>query len=100
MPRRSSFLSASLAALAATASAAEPAVSFNRDVQPILSEYCYHCHGPDSGSRKAKLRLDRAEFAFAPAKSGEVALVKGSADKSNVMHRLLSKDPDEVMPPP
>jgi hypothetical protein len=90
-----------VAALAAAhASAAEPAVSFNRDVQPILSEYCYHCHGPDSGSRKAKLRLDRAEFAFQAAKSGEVALVKGSADKSNVMHRLLSKDADEVMPPP
>lgn len=100
MPRRLPLFAVALAALATPAAAADPAVSFNRDVQPILSEYCYHCHGPDAGSRKAKLRLDRAEFAFAPAKSGEVALVKGAADKSNAIHRLLSKDPDEVMPPP
>lgn len=79
--------------------AAEP-VSFNRDIQPILSENCYHCHGPDSGSRKSKLRLDRAEFAFSPAKSGDVVIVKGSAAKSPLVQRLFSKDEDEVMPPP
>ena len=42
------------------ATAAEK-VSFNRQIQPILSEYCYHCHGPDSATRKPKkhpLRLD------------------------------------------
>ena len=86
-----------LAPLTALAAAG---VSFNRDIQPILSEYCYHCHGPDSGSRKAKLRLDRAEFAFQPAKSGDVVIVKGSADKSPLLKRILNKDPDEVMPPP
>ena len=93
-PRLSLFLLAPLAAVAADG------VSFNRDIQPILSEYCYHCHGPDSGSRKAKLRLDRAEFAFQPAKSGDVVILKGSADKSPLLHRILNQDPDEVMPPP
>src|SRR3989442_527768 len=39
-------------------------VSFNQTIQPILSENCYACHGPDPGARKAGLRLDRAEFAF------------------------------------
>ena len=31
---------------------------FNRDIRPILAEHCLHCHGPDSDSRKGKLRLD------------------------------------------
>src|SRR5438477_13210715 len=39
-------------------------LSFNETIQPILSENCYACHGPDPGARKAKLRLDRAEFAL------------------------------------
>ena len=74
-------------------------VSFNEHIQPILSEYCYHCHGPDKNTRKAELRLDVAADAFAPRKNGP-AIVKGQPDKSPVYTRLFSKDPDEVMPPP
>ncbi|HKR35792.1 MAG TPA: c-type cytochrome domain-containing protein, partial [Steroidobacteraceae bacterium] len=44
----------------------EEKLSFNESIQPILSENCYGCHGPDSGSRKAELRLDRAQFAYQP----------------------------------
>jgi hypothetical protein len=89
-----------LFALAPLALVAADGVSFNRDVQPILSEYCYHCHGPDSSTRKSGLRLDRPEFAFAPAKSADVVIIKGDPDKSPLIARILQKDPDEVMPPP
>lgn len=89
-----------LFALAPLALVSADVVSFNRDIQPILSEYCYHCHGPDASSRKSKLRLDRAEFAFQPAKSGDVVIIKGNADKSPILQRILNKDPEEVMPPP
>ena len=44
-------------------------VDFNRDIRSILSENCYACHGPDDSKRKAKLRLDKQEDAFKPAKS-------------------------------
>src|SRR5688500_5050588 len=54
-----------LAAPAPEQSARTQTLSFNDHVQPILSEHCFHCHGPDSDSRKGELRLDRAEFAFA-----------------------------------
>ena len=85
----------------ATQVAAVPvAVTFNTHIQPILSENCYHCHGPDSGSRKADLRLDRAEFAFNPLKSGQPAIVKGNAAASEVVRRMRHKDPKEIMPPP
>ncbi len=66
---------------------------FNRDIRPILSDKCYYCHGPDDAHRKGKLRLDTAEGA---AK----VLGNKNAAKSELLHRVTSKDPDEVMPPP
>src|SRR5687768_6303369 len=79
--------------------AAAEAPDFNRDVQPILSENCYQCHGPDAAARKAGLRLDQEESAFAIRK-GKAAVVRGDAAKSELVRRMHSKDPDEVMPPP
>ena len=75
-------------------------VTFNSDIQPILSEYCYLCHGPDSGSRKADLRLDRAEFAFKPMENGQPVILKGQGAASELIKRMRHKDPKEVMPPP
>ncbi len=77
-----------------------PAVDFNRDVVPILSNNCFKCHGPDASERKAKLRLDVAEIATKPAESGETAIVPGKPDKSELVTRIFSTDDDERMPPP
>ncbi|WP_435006079.1 DUF1553 domain-containing protein [Tundrisphaera lichenicola] len=70
-------------------------VEFNRDVRPILRETCFVCHGPDSGSRKADLRLDKREAAIEAG-----ALKPGNAEESEMILRVLSEDPEEVMPPP
>ena len=78
---------------------AEP-VRFNRDIRPILTESCFACHGPDPGSRKASLRLDREEHAFLPAKSGKPVIVRGAPDESLLVARILSTDDGRVMPPP
>ena len=85
---------------AATKPAATPSIDFNREIRPILSENCFKCHGPDDKERKAKLRFDRKEDAFKPAKSGDVPIVPGDTAKSKMVERITSKDPDEVMPPP
>lgn len=73
---------------------------FEREVRPILSQYCFKCHGPDDKARKAKLRLDSAEGATKEAKSGSVAVVPGKPDESELVARVFSTDDEEVMPPP
>jgi len=83
-----------LALIAALPAAADEAVSFGRDIQPILSDRCYSCHGPDAAARKADLRLDVESDAKVSA------IVSGDPDASPLMKRILSKDADEVMPPP
>ncbi|MGL4400116.1 MAG: DUF1553 domain-containing protein, partial [Luteolibacter sp.] len=78
-------------------------ISFNEHVQPILSEYCYHCHGPDSGTREPKsapLRLDRVEDEFALRDDGHPVILKGKPAESLFVKRLHEKDPDSIMPPP
>lgn len=79
-----------------TAASAQQRVDFNRDIRPILSENCFTCHGPDDGARKAKLRFDTKEGAF--AKTG--VIVAGNAANSRLMKRIIATDPDVVMPPP
>ncbi len=77
-----------------------PQIGYNTHIQPILAENCFHCHGPDSGTRKAKLRLDRAEFATAVRGDHDPAIAPGKPDASPLIERILSKDSEEVMPPP
>ncbi|MEC9147914.1 MAG: DUF1549 domain-containing protein, partial [Planctomycetota bacterium] len=74
-------------------------VSFNRDIRPILSNNCFHCHGPDAAHREADLRLDDKTSALAD-RGGYVALAAGDLSKSEAWQRILSEDPDLVMPPP
>lgn len=68
-------------------------VDFNNDIRPILADNCFHCHGPDGESRKAKLRLDTEEGASKVIEAGD-------SSSSEIMVRLFENDPDEVMPPP
>ena len=74
---------------------ARPAIGFNRDIRPLLSENCFACHGPDSGSRQADLRLDNRQLAV---DSG--AIVPGDPASSELINRIMSDDPDLMMPPP
>ncbi len=84
-----------LACLAAPAAGGDvPAtVEYNRDVRPILSDTCYHCHGPDAARRKADLRLDSEAGA-------RQAVVPGDPGRSELIRRITSTDDAERMPPP
>jgi hypothetical protein len=86
------------------ASAAAPAkrLDFNRDIKPILSNNCYFCHGPDEAERKGGvegLRLDTFAGATTDLGSGNFAIVPGQPEKSELLKRIVTTDPDEQMPP-
>ncbi|MFK7852425.1 MAG: PSD1 and planctomycete cytochrome C domain-containing protein [Akkermansiaceae bacterium] len=70
-------------------------VDFNRDIRPILSDKCFHCHGPDPETREEDLRLDTFEGAIEGG-----AIEPGKPEISELMIRILETDPREVMPPP
>ena len=94
-------IAATLAMLSPGAWATEP-LDFNRDIRPILSQNCFQCHGPDAGEKKGgkkALRLDLAESATA-RRGDTTAIVPGHPDQSALVHRILSKDPGDQMPPP
>ncbi len=76
----------------------EPVVEFARDVRPILSDYCYKCHGPDSQARKSDLRLDQRE-ALIKEVDGHRAVVPEHSEQSELFRRITSSDDDERMPP-
>ena len=77
-------------------------LDFNIHIKPILSDRCFACHGPDQAKRKADLRLDEAEAAYAelPENPGKRAIKPGSLRKSEVFQRIITADPDKMMPPP
>ncbi len=74
-------------------------VSFNRDIRPLLSDNCYYCHGFDEKHREAGLRLDVRESALKD-NDGVRAIVPGDLARSDLWQRIISKDEDDVMPPP
>ena len=82
----------------AAACSAEP-IHFSRQIRPILSENCIACHGPDEKGRKGKLRLDDEQDAKRDRK-GEFVILPGKPEQSELIKRIESTDPDEVMPPP
>src|SRR5436189_982731 len=75
-------------------------IEFNRDVRPILSDNCFHCHGPDKNARQAELRLDIREEAIKSLASGAIPIVPGKPHESELSRRIHATDADEVMPPP
>ena len=83
------------AAPATGSSASKSKLSYNRDIRPVLSENCFYCHGPDPNKRKGKLRLDVREAAIA-----KQAVVPGKPNESELVRRIFTKDPDDLMPPP
>jgi len=77
------------------------AVDFNRDILPILSDRCFHCHGPDDKDREAELRLDKAggdDGAFRTL-DGITAIKPGDLKASEVWRRIATDDEDMRMPP-
>src|SRR5438445_8201345 len=77
----------------------QPAIDFNRQILPLLSENCFACHGPDAKERKAKLRLDTKEGAFAELRSGGHAIVPGKSVESKIIEKVTAGDPKDRMPP-
>ncbi len=73
-------------------------LDFNQDVQPILASNCFSCHGPDPSARKAGLRLDLEEYAFRKRPGKPDAIVPGKPELSELVRRIESKDPHQLMP--
>ncbi len=76
-------------------------VEFNRDIRPILSDNCFFCHGPDKNKRQADLRLDTDAGLFGGQNGGQKAgaVVAGKPADSELIRRICSTDPEQIMPP-
>ncbi|MGH9628090.1 MAG: DUF1553 domain-containing protein [Bryobacteraceae bacterium] len=77
---------------------ADGTIDFSRDVQPILSDKCYHCHGPDATAKKIPLRLDIESSAKADL-GGRRAIVEGDAAASELVRRITAEKKAVRMPP-
>ncbi len=96
MPR---FLLAAMLLWTTAIQAADPAIDFNRDIRPILSNSCFKCHGPDEKEVQAGLRLDGRAGATAKLDSGKTAVVPGKLEDSELIRRITTENADERMPP-
>lgn len=92
------FLAAAWAvgSAAAGGAQAEEKVDYRTQIRPILSEYCYECHGPEKD--ESGLRLDSKESAFVEL-DGLKILVPGDPDDSELYLRISAEFPEERMPP-
>lgn len=91
-----------LVALASVTSvcANEPArVDFNFQIRPLLSDRCFRCHGPDAGSRKAKLRLDTNEGLLKELDDDWAVVKPGDPARSELVRRIFTDNEDDLMPP-
>lgn len=74
-------------------------IDFQSQVQPILADRCFHCHGPDAKNQQSEFRMDSQENLLADL-GGYAAIVPGNLDASELHARIHSSDDDHVMPPP
>lgn len=95
---RNSFVSFCCLLFVSVLGAAEK-VDFSRDIRPLLADACFRCHGPDAAARKADLRLD-VPTGLAAQDQGQVAIVPGHPEQSELMRRISHADADQRMPPP
>src|SRR5947209_13811873 len=89
-----SLLAGTVIAFAAAPAWADDKIEYNRDLRPILAENGFACHGPDSASRKAKLRLDQRDTAVSTG-----AIAPGKPRESELVNRIFAEDVKERMPP-
>ena len=75
-------------------------VDFESQIKPLLSDRCFTCHGPDEKTRKADLRLYSQEGAMAKLDDNLAVIMPGKPEASELYNRLITKDADELMPPP
>lgn len=87
-----------LCALTGNVVCAADKISFSHEILPILSDRCFHCHGPDPTHREADLRLDLLEAAT-ENRDGTFAIAPGKPELSEVLARITSSDSDLLMPP-
>ena len=81
-------------------SSSQSSNSYNQHIQPVLAAKCYTCHGPDKEKMKAGLRLDIRESLLDTLESGNTALNPIDFSKSEIIKRIVSSDPEFMMPPP
>jgi Protein of unknown function (DUF1553)/Protein of unknown function (DUF1549)/Concanavalin A-like lectin/glucanases superfamily/Planctomycete cytochrome C len=100
IPRMMAALSLLVAGVAQAAEPSSPRkIDFNYQIRPILSDKCFNCHGPDPRKRKAGLRLDTKDGAFARLKSDGHAIVPGDLDESELVARITAENETDRMPP-
>ncbi|RMF43116.1 MAG: DUF1553 domain-containing protein [Planctomycetota bacterium] len=89
-----------IAGVTETAGGEGVALSFDRDVRPLLARACFSCHGPDAAQRQTDWRLDSRHDLFDTEVAGGKLVVPGSAETSLLWQRVASKDAELQMPPP
>ncbi len=94
MKRRAMLLRFVLLSVFLSGNALAARINFNRDIRPILSDRCFHCHGPSEENREADLRLDQPD-----GEDGLTAIEPGDLDASQLWQRITTDDEDERMPP-
>jgi hypothetical protein len=75
-------------------------LDFNFHIRPLLSDRCYRCHGPDAGSRKARLRLDTRAGALKELEDGRAVVKPGDPARSELISRIFTANEEDLMPPP